>query len=139
MNDRPLETRKANEGSSKKFPEGKAFAREGDEDFMSGAAKAARQRERKANKTTLDIDQAWVEQQDSGRGDRGDRAPRGGRGRGEGRGRGRGEGRGRGGRDAPRGDRAPRGDAPRGAPRGGRGGAGGPNITDDSAFPSLGA
>jgi len=140
LNDRPLETRKANEGASKKFPEGKAFTRE-EEDFVSGAAKAARQRERKANKQTLDIDQAWVEQQDASRGDRGDRGDRGGRGgrgRGEGRGRGRGEGRGRGGRDAPRGDRAPRGDAPRGAPRGGRGGAGGPNITDDSAFPSLG-
>ncbi|GAB7345012.1 hypothetical protein MBLNU457_3433t2 [Dothideomycetes sp. NU457] len=128
LNDRPLETRKANEGASKKFPEGKAFTREY-EDFVSGAAKAARQRERKSNKQTLDIDQAWVEQQDTGRGERGPRG--GGRGRGEGRGgRGRGEGRGRGDRGVPRGDRVAR--------AAGRGGAGGPNITDDSAFPSLG-
>ncbi|PNS20081.1 hypothetical protein CAC42_5531 [Sphaceloma murrayae] len=140
LNDRPLSTRQANEGSSKKFPEGKAFTRDEEEAFIVGSGgKKTRARERGEKKTVLDIDQTWKES-DSGRGgrsdrgDRGDRGGRGGRGRGEG-GRGRGEGRGRG---APRGDRGGRGEGRgsfRGAPRGG-----GPvNIADSSAFPSLGA
>jgi len=143
LNDRPLSTRQANEGSSKKFPEGKAFARDEEENFIAGSGgKQGRTRERKA-KSTLDIDQAWVEQQESSRGgDRGDRAPRGGRGgrgRGEGRGgRGEGRGRGRGGRGGERGgDRA---GEPRGEPRaGGRPSGQSVNITNASDFPSLGA
>ncbi|PSK60270.1 hypothetical protein B9Z65_1168 [Elsinoe australis] len=142
LNDRPLATRQANEGSSKKFPEGKAFARDDNEDFIAGSGgKKQRARERGEKKQVLDIDQTWKES-DSGRGERGDRGGRGGRGRGEG-GRGRGEGgRGRGegrGRGAPRGGRGEgRGGDARGSFRGGRGG--GPvNISDSSAFPSLGA
>lgn len=49
LNDRPLAARQANEGSSKKFPEGKAFARDDTaENFIvGGGGKQARQRERK--------------------------------------------------------------------------------------------
>ncbi|KAF4552175.1 Hypothetical protein D9617_11g010240 [Elsinoe fawcettii] len=145
LNDRPLAARQANEGSSKKFPEGKAFSRDTEEDFIAGSGgKKGRARDRGDKKQVLDIDQTWVETE-SGRGDRGGRGGRGegrgGRGRGEG-GRGRGEGRGRGG---PRGGRGGerggergegRGEG-RGSFRGGRGG--GPvNISDSSAFPSLG-
>jgi len=155
LNDRPLSARQANEGTSKKFPEGKAFARdEASEDFIAGSGgKAGRQRERKA-KTTIDIDQAWVEGESAPRGEqRGERGGRGGRGDGRGRGRGeggrgggrgdfggrgrgeggrgRGEGRGRGGF---RGDRG--GD--RGEFRGGRGAGQSPNITNAQDFPSLG-
>ncbi|GAB7353075.1 hypothetical protein MBLNU459_g3623t1 [Dothideomycetes sp. NU459] len=136
-----LEIRKPNEGSSKKFPEGKAFARdETEENFIAGSGgKAKRERERKT-KQTLDIDQAWKEEATPSA-DRG--ASRGGRGRGEGRprgdgARGRGEGRGRGGRGRGEGRGEARG-APRGgAPRAARGGPS-PNLTSSSDFPSLGA
>lgn len=150
LNDRPLEVRKPNEGSAKKFPEGKAFARnETEEEFIAGSGgKNKRARERK-EKNVLDIDQAWIESEAP----RTTGAPRGGRGgargRGEG-GRGRGEGRGEGGRGGrggegrgrggpARGGRGEaRGDGPRGGFRGGRGGPS-PNITNASDFPSLGA
>ena len=143
LNDRPLEARKANEGNSKKQPEGKAYSREETEYYIGGGGKKNRDRERKA-KNTLDIDQAWIESEGGPPGgDRGERGGRGGRGgRGDGRGRGRGEGRGRGGRggrgEFRGGDRGgDRGD--RGGFRGNRGGAGGAvNIGDSSAFPSLG-
>lgn len=129
--------RKANEGSSKKFPEGKAITRDDDEEaYIAGSGgKAKRERERK-QKEFVELDDAKLhrETRDSFRGGRG-------RGRGEfrgGEGRGRGgEGRGRGGRG--RGDRGDRGDGVRGGGRGGRGGQSGPNITDSSAFPSLGS
>ncbi|KAK5004416.1 hypothetical protein LTR28_008944 [Elasticomyces elasticus] len=56
-----LEARKANEGSTKKFPEGKAVTRVEEENFIAGSGgKAKRERERK-QKNTLDIDQTWVE------------------------------------------------------------------------------
>ncbi|KAF2226082.1 hypothetical protein BDZ85DRAFT_279732 [Elsinoe ampelina] len=142
LNDRPLAPRQANEGSSKKFPEGKAFTRDEEENFIiGGGGKKGRARERGEKKQVLDIDQTWVET-DSGRGGRGGRGEgRGGRGRGEG-GRGRGEGRGRGGprggRGGDRGDRGGDRGEGRGSFRGGRGGSGPVNISDSSAFPSLG-
>lgn len=121
--------RQANEGSSKKFPEGTAFSRdEDDEEYIAGSGgKSKRERQRK-EKVHVELD--------------GDRmlapAPREGNFRGRGRGRGEfrgGEGRGRGGRG--RGEARGRGGEARG--RGGRGGQSGPNVTDTSAFPSLGA
>ncbi|KAF2114413.1 hypothetical protein BDV96DRAFT_576726 [Lophiotrema nucula] len=124
------EVRKPNEGSSKKFPEGKAIERE-EEDFFAGSTgKAKRERERK-QKNIVELDDSRLHA--AGRQDiRGGRG--GGRGRGEGRGRGRGEGRGEG---RGRGGGEGGGGGFRG--RGGRGGQSGPNITDSSAFPSLGS
>ncbi|KAJ4304576.1 hypothetical protein N0V90_000102 [Kalmusia sp. IMI 367209] len=119
--------RKPNEGSSKKFPEGTAIARDEEEDsYIAGSGgKAKRTRERK-EKAFVELDgdrllQPAARDNFGGRG-------RGGRGRGEGRGEFRGRGRGRGeGRGEGRG-------------RGGRGGAqSGPNLNDSNAFPSLGA
>ncbi|THV98235.1 hypothetical protein D6D17_01308 [Aureobasidium pullulans] len=125
------EVRKPNEGASKKFPEGKAFARSEEENFIApSAGKAKKQKERK-DKNLLDIDQAWKEEQSQsqdsgfrgGRGGRGGDRPRGGP---------------RGGRGGPRGG-APRGGAPReNAPRAARTGAS-PNVTSSSDFPTLGA
>lgn len=121
--------RKANEGSSAKFPEGKEVSREDSEDFFVGSGgKQRRARERKEkNFVELDGDRLLQPAPRENFGGRG----RGGRGRGEGRGgrggefrgRGRGEGRGEG-----RGGRGPRGGA-----------QSGPNLNDSSAFPSLGA
>lgn len=150
-----LATRKPNEGTSKKFPEGKAFARdENDENYMAGSGgKAARYREKK-EKQALDMSdvdpRSYLAEDRSatrggrgrGRGDRGDRSDRGGdrgdrgdrseRGdRGERGGRGRGEFRGSRG-----GDRGGRGEF-RGS-RGARGGAAPPRADDSKAFPSLG-
>ncbi|KAK3054511.1 hypothetical protein LTS18_011962, partial [Coniosporium uncinatum] len=131
-----LAARKPNEGSSGKQPEGKAFAREGEEDFMAGSAKAKREREKKDKKQFVELDDARVREEFREGGSRGGR----GRGRGDGPSRGgRGGGRGRGERGGDRGGfRGDRGDGYR--PRGGRGGAGGaaPSINDQSAFPSLG-
>lgn len=123
--------RKANEGSSKKFPEGKAIARDDEEDsYISGTGgKAKRERQRK-EKTLVELDDSRLHsaprENFSGRGR--------GRGRGEGGGGGggfRGEGRGRGGGRG-------RGEF-RGGRGGGRGGQSGPNLNDSSAFPSLGS
>lgn len=118
------QVRKANEGSKQKFPEGTALTREEQEEFISGSGgKAKRERQRK-EKNVVELDGDRMLQQ----------APRENSFRGRGRGRGEfrgGEGRGRGGRG--RGEGQPRG-------RGGRGGAqSGPNLSDASAFPSLGA
>lgn len=141
-----LSVRKANEGASKKFQEGKAFSRkEEEENYMAGSSgKAARFREKKekvaVDMTDVDPRSYLAEDRQASsrgrgrgrgdrggdRGDRGDRAERGDRGdRGERRGgyRGRGDG------DRPRGEF-------RG--RGGRGGAP-PRVNDNSAFPSLGS
>ncbi|KAH0174731.1 hypothetical protein KCU67_g612, partial [Aureobasidium melanogenum] len=125
-----FEARKPNEGASKKFPEGKAFERDANENYVApSAAKAKKQKERK-DKNILDIDQAWKEEQSQsqdsgfrgGRGGRGGDRPRGGP---------------RGGRGGPRGG-APRGGAPRdSAPRAPR--AAPVNVTSSSDFPSLGA
>lgn len=119
-----LTARKANEGSTKNQPEGKALEKDADEEYFAGSGpKATRQRERKDKGTfTLEHDiQARERERD---------APRGGRG---GRGGFRGEGRGRGGRGRGEGRGEYRG-------RGGRGGAqAGPNFTNESDFPSLGA
>lgn len=128
--------RKPNEGSSKNFPEGTQVKRE-EEDFFAGSGgKAKRERQRKEKvHVELDSDRmlAPPPREGGSRGGRGDRGDRGGRGRGEGRGRG-GD---RGARGAGRGRGEGRGDA---RPRGGRGNAqSGPNVTDSSAFPSLGA
>jgi len=139
--------RKPNEGSSKKFPEGKPVSREEEEQayFVGSGGKAKRERAKK-EKNVLELDGDLMRQTENERrggrgggrggrgGDRGDRPDRGdfgGRGRGRG---GRGDSRGG---DRGRGDRGDRGD--RGGPRraGPRGGA--PNVTDTSAFPSLGA
>lgn len=118
--------RKPNEGSSKKFPEGTAINRDDEEEFISGTGgKTKRTRERK-EKAYVELDGDRMLQQ----------APRDNfRGRGRGRGEGRGEYRGRGGRG--RGEGRGGGEH-RG--RGGRGGAqSGPNLSDSSAFPSLGS
>ncbi|KAK5019598.1 hypothetical protein BJ546DRAFT_367976 [Cryomyces antarcticus] len=144
-----LQARKANEGSSKKFPEGKAFTREEEEDFIAGSGgKAKRERERKA-KNVLDIDQAWDEDKAGGAGGfRGGRGgPRGGRGRGEGGFRGEGRGRGGRGRGGERGGPAhgprdgfpPRPDRAAGGNNRNNTASSGPNLSDASAFPSLGA
>lgn len=119
--------RKANEGSSKKFPEGTAISRDDEEDFIAGSGgKTKRQRERK-EKAFVELDGDRMLQQAPRENFRG----RGGRGRGEGRG----EYRGRGGRG--RGEGRGGGES-RG--RGGRGGAqSGPNLSDANAFPSLGS
>ncbi|KAK4964158.1 hypothetical protein LTR28_003997 [Elasticomyces elasticus] len=149
-----LEARKANEGSTKKFPEGKAVTRVEEENFIAGSGgKAKRERERK-QKNTLDIDQTWVESEGGDRG--GFRGGRGGRGRGRGdgfrgdrggRGRGRGDGF-RGDRGGARGDRGDRGFRGERGDRGDRGDRSdrGPrpqqgtavDLSDNSAFPSLG-
>lgn len=144
-----LSARKANEGASKKFPEGKAFLRNTEEEnYITGSGgKAARFREKKEK---VAVDMSDVDPRNYLAEDR--QASRGGRGRGRGdrgdrggdrpdRGtrpeRSEGGGRGRGGF---RGDRG--GDRPRGEFRGGRGGRGGaapPRADDNRAFPSLGA
>ncbi|KAH7082155.1 hypothetical protein FB567DRAFT_448271, partial [Paraphoma chrysanthemicola] len=142
--------RQANEGSSKKFPEGKALSREEEEEaYIAGqGAKAKRERQRKEKvHVELDGDRMLAPPPREG-GSRGGRGRGRGEFRGEGRGRGGefrgGEGRGRGeGRGEFRGGRG-RGEGGRGRGeargRGGRGGnQSGPNITDSSAFPSLGA
>ncbi|KAF2817590.1 uncharacterized protein BDZ99DRAFT_565312 [Mytilinidion resinicola] len=124
------EVRKPNEGSTKKFPEGKPLTKEEEEEYVAGSGgKAKRERQRK-EKTIVELDNERLhkEPSDSFRGGRG------GRGRGRGEGSFRGEGRGRGGRG--------RGEG-RGDFRGGRGGRGGQsaavNLSDPSAFPSLGS
>ncbi|XP_014560599.1 hypothetical protein COCVIDRAFT_23251 [Bipolaris victoriae FI3] len=135
--------RKANEGSSQKFPEGTALSRDDQEDFIAGGqGKAKRERARKEKvHVELDGDRmlAPPPREGGGRGrgrGRGEFRGGEGRGRGNGEGRGRGEGRGEFRGRGRGGETRGRGDA-RG--RGGRGGAPGPNITDSSAFPSLGA
>jgi len=152
-----LTARQANEGSTKQHPEGKALDRDTDNvDYFAGSGpKAGRVRERKEKSTlALDHDIQAREREREG-GGRGGRGGRGGfrgdreggfrgdreggfRGDREG-GRGRGEGRGRGGRGRGEGRGDFRGGENRG--RGGRGGSSqsGPNVTDESAFPSLGA
>ncbi|KAF2738847.1 hypothetical protein EJ04DRAFT_549727 [Polyplosphaeria fusca] len=122
--------RQPNEGSKQKLPEGKELSRDEEDDFIAGhGGKTKRTRERKEKSLVeLDDTRPREERRDNfGRG-RGRGGDRGGRGRGEFRGRGRGEGRGDG-----------RGDGGRGGARGGRGGQSGPNVSDPSAFPSLGA
>jgi len=122
-----LEPRKPNEGSTKKFKEGKAFKRsEEEETFFAGAGPKAKRERQQKEKQKVDLEGQFYAppEVDGGRG---------GRGRGRGRGgpgytpRGRGDSRGRG-----RGDR--------GEYRGGRGrGPTSPNVDDQTAFPSLGA
>jgi len=124
-----IEVRQPNEGSNKKFPEGKPLSKEEEEAYMAGSGgKAKRERQRK-EKTIVELDNERLHKEPADSGFRGGRGGRGGRGRGEGRGRG-GRGRGEG-----------RGD---GGFRGGRGGRGGQganavNLADTSAFPSLGS
>ena len=136
LNEKPLEARKANEGSKqdKKWADAKPLQKEEDEYVAGKGGKPKRERERKG-KETLDVDLRYVEPAGRG-GDRGRSRGRGDRGgyrgdRGGGRGRGDGfRGRGEGGY---RGDRGDRGD------RGGRGGKEtSVNVSDESAFPSLG-
>ncbi|KAF1832221.1 hypothetical protein BDW02DRAFT_571290 [Decorospora gaudefroyi] len=134
--------RKANEGTSTKFPEGTALSREEQEDFMAGSGgKAKRERARKEKvHVELDGDRmlAPPPREGGGRGrGRGRGEFRGGEGRGRGEGRGEYRGRGRGGEGRGRGEGRGEGRG-RGGPRGG-GAQSGPNITDSSAFPSLGA
>ena len=122
--------RKPNEGKTdKKWAAAKPLQKEEEDTYIAGAgSKAKRERQRK-EKTTLDIDQRYVEPPQGGRGGR-----EGGRGGARGRGgdrerggeRGRGAGRGR-------------GDGFRGPRRGGPGAsAGAVDVADKSAFPSLG-
>jgi plasminogen activator inhibitor 1 RNA-binding protein len=135
-----LAIRKANEGSKQQFPEGKAVNRNTEDYFAGSGGKQSRQKENKSkNLLTMDGQYYAPPAEDRrggreggrggrGRGEGGRGGREGGRGRGDGY-RGRGEGRGRG---APRGG-APRGDANSNGPRGGQ-----INVTDESAFPSLG-
>ncbi|TKA77008.1 hypothetical protein B0A55_01963 [Friedmanniomyces simplex] len=166
-----LETRKANEGSKQKFPEGKAFSRNPEsENFIAAASGKAKKQKEVREKDTLVLEGQYYApvEQPGGRGGgrggrgggfRGDRGgDRGGRGGGGFRGdRGDREGRGGGGFRGDRGDREGRGGRGRGGFRGDRGGerggygdraergsqrggggGGAINVTDDSAFPSLG-
>jgi plasminogen activator inhibitor 1 RNA-binding protein len=121
-------------GASKKFPEGKAFERDANENYVApSAGKAKKQKERK-DKNLLDIDQAWKEEQSQSQ----DSGFRGGRGGARG-GSDRPRGGPRGGRGGPRGG-APRGGAPRdSAPRAARSSAAAVNVGSSSDFPSLGA
>ncbi|KAF2668384.1 hypothetical protein BT63DRAFT_456020 [Microthyrium microscopicum] len=158
-----LAPRKPNDGGNKKLNQGKELEREEETDFITGVAgKKGRERAKK-EKNILELDGEAMRQTDrterrgrgrgGPRGDFGDRGDRGGRGRGDfsdrpprGEGGDRGErggfrGRGRG--DGARGGRGGDfrgGDRGRGAPRGrGGSGANAPNVTDESAFPSLGS
>ena len=134
LNARPLEARKANEGSKLKKEWDNAKPLKKDEENVAYIAgkeeKPKRERERK-EKTRLDVDMRYVE---PARGERG----RGGRGRGEGRGGFRGD---RGDRGGGRGGGF-RGRGEGGGYRGGRGGRGGKddsvNVADENAFPTLG-
>lgn len=143
-----LEIRKANEGTKQKFPEGKPVQNEEEEYFAGAMGKTTRQKENKS-KNVLTMDGNYYaapsESRDGGRGGRGGARGRGEGGRG-GRGRADGDRSGRGRGDGFRGDRGGRGRAD--GPRGGRGGPRGDfsngnsrapiNVTDESAFPSLG-
>ena len=134
------EARKPNEGSKqdKKWAEAKPLNKDDEEDsYIAGKGEKAKRERHRKEKTVLDVDMRYVEPSSGGRG--GDRG-RGGRGRGEGRGDFRGGDRGRGGRGRGDGYRG-RGDFDfRGGYRGGRGGGRGDavNVSDTSAFPSLG-
>ena len=135
-----LEARKPNEGSKqdKKWAQAKPLNKDDDEeDYISGKGEKAKRERQRKEKTRLDVDMRYVEPNTGGRsGERG----RGGRGRGEGRGEFRGGDRGRGGRGRGDGFRG-RGDGDyRGGFRGGRGGrdTSSVNVSDTSAFPSLG-
>lgn len=135
------EARVANEGAkeNKKWKSATQLAKEADDNYFIGEAKARRERERTTKKQVLDIDYSFKEQPRDGRG-----GGRGGRGRGRGEGRGRGDGsfRGRGDRGGDRGDRADRGDrGERGSYRGGRGRADAAPaaINDSDAYPALGS
>jgi plasminogen activator inhibitor 1 RNA-binding protein len=137
--------RKPNEGANKKLPTGKEYTREEEEDFIAGSGgKKSRDRGKK-EKNILELDGDAMRQTDRPASDR--RGGRGGRGgsRGDGEVRGRGRGRGDGefrGRGRGRGDgefrgRGDGGNRGRGGPRGGAGNA--PNVSDQSAFPTLGS
>ena len=121
-----LEPRKPNEGSTKKFKEGKEFKRsEQEESFIPGAGPKTKRERQQKEKHKVDLEGQFYAppEVDGGRGGRGRGRSRGGasfpaRGRGEGRGRGRSD---------------------RGEFRGGRGrGPASPNVDDQTAFPSLG-
>jgi len=122
-----LELRKPNEGSTKKFKEGKEFKRsEQEQNFIPGAGPKAKRERQQKEKHKVDLEGQFYAppEVDGGRGGRGRGRSRGGSGfptrsRGEGRGRARSD---------------------RGEFRGGRGrGPAGPNVDDQTAFPSLGA
>lgn len=140
LGDNSLQTRKANEGSKQKFPEGTAVERNPEQEnfFIGGGGKARREKASGREKNTLNLDGQYYKDPDSS--ERG-----GGRGRGRGRGRG-GEGRGDRGGERGAGGRGGRGRGEfRGGPRGDRGDRGGPggprgaiNTSDQSAFPALG-
>ena len=131
-----LELRKPNEGSTKKFKEGKEFKRsEQEESFIPGSGPKTKRERQQKEKHKVDLEGQFYAppEVDGGRGGRGrGRSRAGGSGGGGGGGtsfpsRGRGEGRGRGRSD-------------RGEFRGGRGrGPASPNVDDQTAFPSLGA
>lgn len=131
-----LQPRKPNEGntSSKKFPEGKALARDEEDNFIAGTGgKTKRDRARK-EKNLVELDDARLRDQPREERSRSGRGGRGGSGRGDYGGDRGGRGRGRGGRGGHEGEYRGRGG------RGGRGGSGySPNVSDKNAFPSLGS
>ncbi|KAJ6258419.1 hypothetical protein Dda_6459 [Drechslerella dactyloides] len=113
------EARRANEGArdNKKWATAKELVKEEDEEYFSGGKYKSKNQKQRKEKNVVEIDHGFVDPRSVRRssGDRG----------------------GRGGRGGMRGDRPPRGG--RGEYRGGRGGArGGFNVSDESAFPSLG-
>ncbi|KAK6331098.1 hypothetical protein TWF696_003171 [Orbilia brochopaga] len=113
------EARRANEGArdNKKWATAKELVKEEDEEYFSGGRNKQKNQKQRKEKNVVEIDHGFVDPRSVRRssGDRG----------------------GRGGRGGARGDRPPRGG--RGEYRGGRGGSrGGFNVSDESAFPTLG-
>lgn len=129
-----LKPRKANEGSKQKFPTGTEVKREA-EDFFAGAEEKAKRERQQKEKNRLNLDGQYYAPAESGD-RRGGGRGRGGRGRGEGRGEFRGD---RGGRGGGRGRGEFRGGRGGSGPRGGAGGGGAVNTSDQSAFPALGS
>ncbi|KAK6534224.1 hypothetical protein TWF281_005555 [Arthrobotrys megalospora] len=116
------EARRANEGArdNKKWAAAKELVKEEDEEYFVGGKSKQKKSKSRAEKAVVEIDHGFVDPRSLRRGS-GDRGGRGGRGGARG------------------GDRPFRGGPGRGEFRGGRGGQrGGLNVSDESAFPSLG-
>ncbi|KAF3918776.1 hypothetical protein AA313_de0200507 [Arthrobotrys entomopaga] len=114
------EARRANEGArdNKKWATAKELVKEEDEDYFIGGSGKSKNVKQRKEKAVVEIDHGF-------RRSSADRGGRGGGGRGS---------------YGSRGDRPPRGGSNRGEYRGGRGGSrGGFNVSDESAFPSLGS
>ncbi|RVD80615.1 uncharacterized protein DFL_008509 [Arthrobotrys flagrans] len=115
------EARRANEGvrEDKKWASAKELVKDEDEEYFVGGKSKQKKIKNRNEKAVVEIDHGFVDPRSlrRGSGDRGGRGARGG---------------------ARGGDRPHRGGPGRGEFRGGRGGARGLNVSDESAFPSLG-